>query len=286
MRRRACWGGVVGGLLACATPSAPARPARHAVARLAHGSLHHYVPETREGGAIVVLPELGFGHELFAPLSEGLRRRGFELYVPEPDAGLPDTAAWHDLALQAARAAGRGARVLAIGVGGLEAAGVAREGAAKGVVAINVPRRSRVGSVALADALQAGLFQPAAWRDQGRASLLLTGGSITPEADRAAVLRDLRPLGTGLASALALAFARDTFAGPIDVPVRALVSVKDNLVSPEDALAGRDASLVSVRRLGRLELFARDYGHLDWLASDEALDDVLPVLEVELEALR
>ena len=32
--------------------------------------------------------------------------------------------------------------------------------------------------------------------------------------------------------------------------------------------------------------FARDYGHLDWLASPAALDDVAPVIEAELEALR
>jgi hypothetical protein len=37
--------------------------------------------------------------------------------------------------------------------------------------------------------------------------------------------------------------------------------------------------------MGKIELFARNYGHLDWLADDEGLSDVFPVLLGELEAL-
>jgi hypothetical protein len=69
------------------------------------------------------------------------------------------------------------------------------------------------------------------------------------------------------------------------IPIRALVSVRDNLVASENALPNGSTGITHARRLGLLEGFKADYGHLDWLADDKELADVAPAVVEDLESI-
>jgi hypothetical protein len=268
--------------------SACAAPVRagHLTSPLDGATLHHYVPPAGgEGGRVVVVPEIGTTHRLLEPLCERLRRRGFELFVAEPSPGLASMEAWTLVVARTARAAGEGARWLALGVGGSAAYVVAGPARARGVVAVNVPGRLRLGNVALAEAITRDLFDPAAWARAGQGALLLGAGRLTPRDAEAFVAASVVAPPTALARDVAHRYAEPGTTADPEVPLRVVVSVKDSLVHPEDALAGPGARAAAVRRLGRLEYLARDYGHLDWLSPGGGLDEVAPVLAEELERL-
>lgn len=282
------------GGLACATVREERGVAggTRAAARVAGSTLYRYLPpasllDSTGGPRVLLVPEVGFDHALFAPLCERLARRGFDVLAVDPAA---DTASLADWALAVARAArlhGGHPKVLAVGLGGEAAFVLARAGGAGGIVAVNVPLQHRVGNVALASALAADLYAPRRWGEHGRARLLLGGGRVTPEADLDVLEATARPVPEPLARELALLLARRSPVLLPEVPIRVLASLKDNLVHPEDAMlaASPDWHPTSARRLGRIEFFGRDYGHLDWLASDAALDDLVPTIADELEAL-
>jgi hypothetical protein len=152
---------------------------------------------------------------------------------------------------------------------------------------VNVPLRHQVENLTLARALADDLFQPARWLESDAGRLLLGGGRSTPIDEIERLARFAHPLPPPLALDVARLLSRREPVVPPPVPTRLFVSVKDNLVHPEDALDAADPAWApaSAQRLGRVEFFARDYGHLDWLTTDAALDDVAPVLVDALEAL-
>ncbi len=239
-------------------------------------------PAGGEGSDLVVLGELGFDNALVRPLAERLRRRGHSVWLLSATSRADGLERWGRAVVQATAGLHR-VQVVALGVGGGAWRSLAATGRVSGVVAVNVPERLRIGNVALADALAEASFQPHRWLVTPRGALLLGGGRSTPSGELSLLRRTARPLHPLLAadvSSLMLG-ARDEPASA--VPVVRFVSVKDNLVSPEDVLlAGRGGP---ARRLGRLELFSRDWGHLDWLASDEGLSEVGERIAEALEAL-
>ncbi len=240
------------------------------------------------GPKVVVIPEIGFDHRLVAPLCGKLRDSGFDVVTFDPPRGL---RSFDDFVLAAAAAVAsrRGrVRLVAVGVGGEAAFDIARAGGASGIVAVDVPVWNEVGDVTLARALADDLFDPRAWAASDRRATLLFGSADgAPERAIARLERETVPVTPALAADLADRLARHA---PVELPevrMRVFVSVADNWVEPEDALEMPHSTWRprAARRLGRVELFLRDYGHLDWLASSTALDDVTPALVRALEAL-
>ncbi len=256
-------------------------------------ALHRWTPSAdaiaKTGGPrVVVIPELGFDHRLVSPLCARLARLGFDVVTFDPPRGLKSFDAFVLTAARVVATRHEPVRLLAIGVGGEAAFEIARAGGVSGIVAVNVPLRYEVGDVAFARALADDLFSPRGWTaDDARARLLLGGGRSTPWRELARLERATVALSPALAADVADRFARHASIVLPHVPIRLFASVKDNVVPPEDVLEPPDPSWhpAYARRLGKMELFARDYGHLDWLASDRALDDVVPALADALEAL-
>jgi hypothetical protein len=268
--------------LSCTTPVRSG----HRTSALEGATLHHYLPPAgSEGGRVVVVPELGFSHRLVEPLCERLRRRGFELYVAEAGPELGSFDDWTLAVARTAHAAGHGAAWLALGVGGGAAYAVAGPAKARGLVAVNVPGRFRVSNVALADALARDLFDPAAWLRAGQGTLLLGGGRSAPREAEAFVAAAVVALSPALARDVGRRYARGEVLPEPGVPLRVVVSVKDNVVHPEDALAGPGERAARIERLGRIEYFDRDYGHLDGLAPGAGLDELASLVADALGAL-
>jgi predicted alpha/beta hydrolase len=286
-------------LLACATASEgplPAGASLKAQLQTADGApvtLLRWTPAKGATRRVLVVPELGFDRSLVAPLCRRLRDSGWDVATLEgrhlgPGGGRRE--GWDAWLLDVAAAAGAlqpDLHILALGVGGAAAWTVAGQGGAKGVVAVNVPVRMAAESAALADALAESYFDPAAWLQTGRGPVLLGAGRRTPGPVIRRLADAAKPLPKALRRDLAALYAVQNIETLPDVPVRLLVSVRDNLVPAEDALVLGQAApaYAAARRMGKIELFARNYGHLDWLADDEGLSDVFPVLLGELEAL-
>jgi hypothetical protein len=272
---------VVGGLFACAHAETPAPATRAVVDARLDWELH--TGASSSGPPVLIINELGFAPGLTRPLAERLLRRGHTVALASATPQVESLESFAE-AVAAASADRTGWRVLALGVGGTTARRLAeRPGAIRGVVAVNVPERLRIGNVALADALAEGLFQPERWLHGAQGQLLLGAGRSTPDGDTAVLRGFARPLSVTLAADIARRFVGEDSFPSASVPTVRFVSVKDNLVSPEDVLLPTAAG--EARRLGRLELFARDYGHLDWLISDEAISDTFAPIADALEAL-
>lgn len=285
-------------LAACASTGAATPPggaSLRAELRTADGAaitLLRWTPARGVPRRLLVVPELGFDPALFAPLCRRLRDSGWDVAtLVGRHAGVADSRAeWSAWTRDVARAAGAlqpGLHILAIGVGGAVAWPVAAAEGAVGIVAVNVPLRWETSGRARDDALRLGGFDPAYFVASGRAPVLLGAGRRTPAAAMRELSRAVRPVPQSLARDIADRFASGMHDDLPAVPVRMLVSARDNLVPPEDALGlddGRPA-FAAARRMGRIELFDRDYGHLDWLADPDALRDVFPVLLAELDAL-
>lgn len=240
---------------------------------------------------VLVLPELGFDHRLVAPLCAKLRDAGFDVAaldgreVTGAGGKYEGYAGWTIDVARAAAALGPGTVIVGMGVGGGAALTVAGLGGTRGLILIDVPLRHEVGNVALRLALKADGYDPKAWLEHGIGALLVAAGKSTPDLP----VSRLMELADNTSHATATEVAARLSDGAVEtlprVPIRALVSVKDNLVSSENALPGAGAGITHARRLGLLEGFKADYGHLDWLADDKALADVAPAVVEDLEAI-
>lgn len=249
----------------------------------------------KDAPKVLVVPELGFDHRLVGALCGRLQAEGFDVAAIDGRhvaASAGSAHGWNGWLLDVARALrehGPDTRVVAIGVAGaaaLEVASVA-DGAARrsllGIVAVNVPQRLEVSNVALATALARDFFDPASWVRAGDGNVLLASGRSTSDEVSEALTSLARPVPPVLArNAAAMLMSREPVPAPL-VPVRVLASFRDNLVPPELQIV--EGGPQAARRMGRIELFAADYGHLDWLVDPRALADVAPVIADELRAL-
>lgn len=233
---------------------------------------------------MLVVPEVGFDHRLVAPLCQRLQQAGFDVYSlgPALDAGAEGFVFDVAAALRASEAD----YLVAMGVGGALAVQATAVAPLRGVLAINVPFAFEPSNVALADALVAFGFDPQAWARTSAGPMLLGAGRSTSSSAALAFEKlALRP-GDALQADLRTLYARRTRLDPPEVALRVLVGVKDNLVEPHLALGLRPwKSATPARRMGLIEGFTRDLGHLEWLVDEALLDDVLPAIVRELEAL-
>lgn len=236
------------------------------------------------GRRVLVVPEVGFDHRLVRPLCERLQRAGFAVFAVSPDHSAGVEGFLVDVA--AALRASRAEYLVALGVGGALAVRATEAAPVRGVVAINVPFAFEPSNVALADALVAFGFDPSAWARTDAGPMLLGAGRSTSSAAALAFEKlAIRPGDALRAEVAALYATRKSIEQP-EVPLRLLVGVKDNLVEPHLAL-GLSAVRQGTpsRRMGLIEGFSRDLGHLEWLVDETLLDDVLPAIVHELEAL-
>lgn len=300
MLRRRALGLLSGWLLltsACVTteqkPSARSQEATRSVVQTADGSkvaLRRWSTGGADAARVLVVPELGFDWRLYAPLCSYLHWRGYDVALVETDE-LSGEEGWNGWVRQVAAVAvahGPAPRILAIGVGGAAAWSVAAEGGAATLLAVNVPLRWEVGNVRSVELLADHRFDPHAWMRTGAEQVVLGAGRQTPTRALRTLSSNARPLPERLQWDVASRFTSKALESLPQVPTSLFVSVKDNLVAPEHALAGVESheGPIRTRRLGMMEYFTRDYGHLDWLADEKAHSDVFPVIAAELEALR
>lgn len=274
-------------LAACATTRAPPSlsTARVETSDGAQISVHRW---GRSAGVarVFLVPELGFDHRLVAPLAESLRGSGFDVYAFDARRSAGGVAGYA-LDVAAALQASRPDFVVGIGLAGAIALRAVRIHPVKGVLLINVPFSIEPTNVALADALSAHGFNPAAWARAAAGPMLLGAGRQTPAAAALAFEKLSIPLHDSLVADVARLYARKASIDAPRVRMRLLVGIKDNLVEPRSALSVRElAEVEGSRRIGKIEGFVRDVGHLDWLVDPPTLRDVAPVIARELEALR
>jgi hypothetical protein len=243
--------------------------------------LWRWAPRDAPATKVLVVPEVGFDHRLVSRLCERLRDRGFDVATLEA----PGANAWPSAVARALEAHGPRPIVIAIGLGGAAILPIATPEHVRGIVAINVPLRHGIANQALRLALAADGFAPDVWLRHGIGGLLLADGRAATAEVVGELARYARPLSLSRRQEMMATFAAPTAALPDGVPVRALVSVKDNLVASEDALPNGGLGLAHARRLARVEGFQRDYGHLDWLADVERLADVAAAVALEIEAI-
>jgi len=253
--------------------------------------LWRWAPTRANAPKVLVLPELGFDHRLVGQLCFQLRKAGFDVATVDgreiTGAGgrFTGLAGWTIDVARAVAAQGPNPIVVAVGIGGDAALEMGRLGAIRGVVAINVPLRHAVGDEALRLALKADGYDPGLWLDHGIGALLLGAGKSTsgPDLDR---LGRLASATSPEMNAQVVRLLQDGATAELPrIPIRALISVKDNLVATEDALPGAGGRLTHARRLGLIEGFRADYGHLDWLVDQASLDEVTPAIVEDLEAI-
>jgi hypothetical protein len=250
-----------------------------------------WTPTAVPARKVLVIPELGFDHRLVASLCADLREQGFDTatldsrestQLPGDRTGL---AGWLLDVARAVRAHGPKPYVVAIGVGGEAGLALANLGAVAGVVAINVPFHHELNNVALRQALAAYHYDPQAWLDTRYGPLLLGAGRSTPLDALEALSRATVPVSTALQTDVE-ALLKDP--SPVElphVPMEVLLSVKDNFVPTEDAFPPDGHVLQGARRLGRMEMFERDYGHVEWLVDEDSLAEIAPAIVHALEAL-
>lgn len=274
-------------LVACATTPVPpsVSTARVEAADGARVSVYRW---GRGAGAarVLLVPELGFDHRVVAPLAEVLRGAGFDVYAFDARRSAGGVAGYA-LDVAAALDASRAEYLVGMGVAGAIALRAVRVRPVKGALLINVPFSLEPTNVALADALAAYGFNPAAWARTQAGPMLLGAGRQTPEAAAHAFEKLSVPLEESLAADVARLYASKTQIDAPPIRMRLLVGTKDNLVEPRLSLSVRRVSSVTgARRIGKIEGFERDVGHLDWLVDPFTLRDVAPTIVRELEALQ
>jgi hypothetical protein len=253
--------------------------------------LWRWSPTRGDATRVLVLPEIGFDHRLVTPFCERLRNAGYDVATLD---GREVTGArgrfdgYDGWAVDVARAAvahGPGPVIVGIGVAGSAGLTVLRLGAARGMIAINVPIHHEVANDALRLSLRADGYDPQAWLERGMGPLLLGAGRATKSSviDRLQIL--VLPVSQAMNRQVTVRLADARTDEIPAVPIRALVSVKDNLVASEDALPDAGRAFTRVRRLGLLEGFQADYGHLDWLVDKAPLEEVASVVAQEIEQI-
>lgn len=282
---RALW--VVCVLAACATTPVPPSISTARVEAADGAQVSVYRWGRGDGAARVLLvPELGFDHRVVAPLAEILRTSGFDVYTFDARRSAGGVTGFA-LDVAAALNASQAEYLLATGLAGAIALHAVRTYPVKGALLINVPFSLEPTNVALADALAAHGFHPAAWARTEAGPMLLGAGRQTPSTAALAFEKLSAPLHESLAADVAQLYARKTHVNAPDIRMRLLVGTKDNLVEPRLALSVRTLpSVEGARRIGKIEGFKRDVGHMDWLVDPTTLREVAPVIVQELEALQ
>jgi hypothetical protein len=253
--------------------------------------LWRWVAKERNAPPVLVLPELGFDHRLVAPLCGKLRDAGFDVAaldgrdVTGAGGRFEGFAGWTIDVARAAAVMGPRTVIIGVGIGGEAAITVATVGTTRGLLLINVPLRHEVGNEALRLALKADGYDPKAWLEHGIGAILVATGRTTQDPTITHLMELVDNTSHAAATELATRLGDGASEALPRLPVRALVSVRDNLVPSEDALPNAGAGITHARRLGLLEGFKADYGHLDWLADDRELADVLPAIVEDLESI-
>ena len=251
-------------------------------------ALWRWSPIRLDARRVFVVPELGFDHRLVAPLCARLRDAGYDVAtldgreITGQHGRVDGWDGWNVDVVRAA-AAFRPDAIIGIGVGGRAALLAGRVGLGRVVVAVNVPVRSAVGNEALRLSLAVDGYNPRAWLARGLGSLLLATGRNTSGAVRSRLAQLAVPISVDLSADITDRMrigGREELHG---LNVRALASMKDNLVNSEDALPEGGRGFAHTRRLALLEGFRADYGHLDWLVDATALDEVVPAVMEEIE---
>ena len=251
--------------------------------------LWRWSPRDAQARPVLVIPELGFDHRLVASLCARLRDEGFDVATLDGREVTGKTGTQHglsgwDLDVGAAiRAHGPRPLVVAVGIGGAVAWTLGEIGAVSGIVAIDVPVRHALDNLASRSAMSLFGFAPERWIRSPYGPVLLSAGHTTPPDDLYALRHLARSVSTELSNDVAAFFASPGDPIP-SVPIAVLLSPKDNLIPTEDAFTP-ELDRAMARRLGRLELFQRDYGHLDWLVDEAALDEIVPVIAQALRGM-
>lgn len=272
---------------ACATASAPEHlTATVATADGARIALHRWSTGDRTSMRVLVVPEFGFSPALFAPMCTRLRRHGYDVTLVEGrHASGQGDRGWDGWLLDVARAVVvmRPQRVVAIGLGGAAALELASVPGFPPLVAVNVPATSGGDTHVRSVALTESAFEPAAWLRSEAGHVLLANGRQTSREVHEALVATVRPLPPAFSIELAMRLRRGPRAVPVG-PVHVVVSPKGNLVPGEQSMALLDApGFRGARRLSKVELYPRDFGHLDWLVDDGSLSTVLPAIVDALE---
>lgn len=241
---------------------------------------------------VLVIPELGFSSRLVEPLCVALRDAGFDVATFDgreltgkrgKSEGLD---AWTIDAGRALSVHGPKPLVVALGVGGSVVWDLASLDAVGGVLAINVPQRFELGNAALRQAMAEQQFNPAAWLDSKYGAVLFTGTQRPASTVLANLARLTFPVSPALRADVARLYAEQRqMAVPAKIPLAVVLSSSGNIVPTETALLPSTPALVASRRLGRMETFRRNYGHLDWLVEEDAFEEVMPTIVSALEAM-
>lgn len=270
--------------VACATQASMA-PVTHSHAPDAQQVYLHRLGREAPGRTVLIVPEFGFDERLVLPLAERVHAAGFVVHVLGEGRVPRKSLADFILDVRAAVEESGAERVLGIGVAGAVAAWGLSSSPIDGMLLVNAPFELRLSNVALADAFAAHGFSPTAWSRTGWGGLLLGSGRSTSSAALRAFERLAVPLDEELRRELARAYLVGLRIESPAVPTRLLVGVKDNLAEAHLSLLARSEKTVSARRMGRIEGFAFDVGHLDWLVDPAVARDVWPVVLDELDEL-
>ena len=294
--------GLLGALLALQAAAAP---------RL----LAHLAPTgpSRPGPAVLLVPGLGYGREIYDFHGQGLGprlvARGWDTWVVEPSPGA-SFAGWVQVELPVAVAAVQAVHpgpvvLVAQGHGGalvLAAAGHELAGQVAGAVAFNTPVEWELPNPVLGGILERGgdLGTLAGQEGHAEFQLLYAHGAVLPADVRAHFaaegLRDLpRPVAREWLEALrrgAPALPGPSFRerlGALRSPVLLVLALRDAVAHPELSAVLREwapRAPVTVRALDRFQGCVEDYTHLSVLQGEHAPRDVFRHVFAWLEGLR